>query len=159
MTRWRPGLLLCLLLLSFSASSAELSGQVSTVYSGRDIALLTATRGRYLIRLRGIRLIDRDPAIRRAAKRRLNGLIGGRQVRVRIPGKQLSGKLSGYITWGGKEVNQELVANGLVNIDEAELDSTRLRNYRAARAGAQQRRLGIWAGGPVKPRVFIKKHR
>jgi endonuclease YncB( thermonuclease family) len=159
MMRLRPALLLCLLALSTSVTAAKLSGRVGNVYSGRDIAILTAPNGRHLVQLRGIRLSDQNPALRRAAQRRLNGLIGGRLVQIAAPsGTRQAGKLSAYVRWGSKEINLELVTNGLAIIHEAELDPSRIENYRAAQAEAQQRGLGIWAKTGAKPRLFIRKH-
>jgi endonuclease YncB( thermonuclease family) len=139
-----PLLFLFLLSLSIPLTAAELAGQVVNVVSGDAIVLTTASGGRHPLRLQGIRLPVDKPVLLQAARQRLNGLIGGRFVRVDTSGLRQDGVLSGFVDWGGKEINLTLVADGLALLAPEALDARRLDIYQRQQDRARRLRLGIW---------------
>ncbi len=141
MTRY----LLCVLaLLALPVQGAELAGRVINVISGKQIELLTQQNSRFPIELQGIALISDKASLQRAVQRRLNGLIGGRFVRVSSEGQRHNGSLMGFIDWGGQEINLRLVEDGLVRVVPEQLDPERLRLYQSRETAAKQRQLGLW---------------
>lgn len=146
-----PILLILLLLPASQLHATELAGRISNVISGNKIVLMTETRGRHALRLQGIRLKMDDQRMLRAAQQRLNGLIGGRFVRISSSGVRQSGELSGFVDWGGQEVNLTLVADGLARVVPEELDNQRRTLYQRSQAEAKQRGLGIWFKAGKRP--------
>lgn len=145
-----PLILLPLLLaLALPATAADLAGRVSHVVSGRQLVLITETQGRHPLRLQGIRLAMEQPPLMRAARDRVNGLIGGRFVRFQASGLREEGEPLGFLDYAGQEVNLTLVADGLAIPVPEQLDPRRLPLYEQAQRAAQQRQVGLWA--PPRP--------
>lgn len=133
-----------LTLTTLPLQAAELAGRVSTVISGKQIELLTEQKARFPIELQGIELLSDKPNLMRAAQRRLNGLIGGRFVRVSTDGKRHYGRLLGFVNWGGQEINLTLVQDGLARVVPEQLDAKRRQLYEQREKIARQNQRGHW---------------
>ncbi|QQL43763.1 thermonuclease family protein [Sulfuriroseicoccus oceanibius] len=150
--------LVCLVSVLFGHSAEELRGKVVRVADGDTITVLVE-REQYKVRLDGIDAPEMGQAFGNRSKQALSGQVAGKQVVVKVNGKDKYGRTIGVVILDNTNVNEWMVAEGW-----AWQYTKYNRSERLARMEARARELGLglWAGAnPVAPWEYrpLKKKR
>ena len=143
-------LLVCVQALSQPAElRTEIHGRIVGVHDGDSATLLTAEKSEVKIRLEGIDAPELKQPFGTASKQALSNLIFGKDVRVRVTGRDRYGRTLGRISVGVTDINHTMVAAGMAWHYEKYSKDPKLAE---AQAGAMASHRGLWASPtPVPP--------
>lgn len=151
------GVLACILLFAGATALAqpvEIRGQVVAIHDGDSVTVLTADKTQVKVRLDGIDAPELKQAFGTAAKQALSQLIFGKNVAVRVSGKDRYGRTLGQLAVGATDVNRSMVAAGMAWQYEKYSKDPKLA---AAQADAKTARRGLWSDpSPVPPWAWRK---
>ena len=139
--------LTALALLVLTAGS--LTGKVVSVHDGDTVTLLDSENVKHKVRLSGIDAPELGQDFGKRSKQALADKVADKQVTVETHGKDRYGRTLGTIFVDGKDINLEMVAEGMAWWYKryAPKDTALEKAESAARAD----KLGLWAGKPVEP--------
>jgi endonuclease YncB( thermonuclease family) len=83
------------------------------------------------------------------AKRELQKLVGGQPVTCRVAEKDQHGRLLGYCTSGGRDLNAGMVASGY---------AVAFGDYETEERAARSAKRGVWSGEFQRPRDWRREH-
>lgn len=161
-------LVLCVLLLTAVPAYAEsLRGMVKSVYDGDTVALVGRGIGRVKVRLYGIDAPETRKPERpgqpfgEQAKRVLMYKLLGREVTADVVEKDSYGRIVAVIRLAGKDVNAEMVAEGMAWAYRYHLVAPYASTYIRLEEQARLQRRGLWRDtSPQPPWEFRRdKHR
>lgn len=132
----------------------EIHGRIVAVHDGDSVTLLTAQKTEVKVRLDGIDAPELKQPFGAAAKQALSSLIFGKDVTVKITGKDRYGRSLGLVWFGTADVNRSMVAAGMAwHYEKYSKD----RTLAQAQAEAKTARRGLWADpSPVPPWAWRK---
>ncbi|WGS88681.1 thermonuclease family protein [Methylomonas sp. UP202] len=152
--RWNVRLIPLLTLLAFAGvgHAETLSGQVVGVHDGDTLTLLTATAQTVKVRLANIDAPESDQAYGQVAKLGLANAVLGRAITVDATQRDFYGRVVGQVSYQGRDINLEQVANGLAWVYRQFTDDP---VYLQAEQAASQAKIGLWQDpAPVAPWLF-----
>ena len=142
-------LLLAACVLSCSAFGGVIEGTVTRVYDGDTIWV-----GDVKVRLFGIDAPETKQEFGPEATEYLGRLIGNKEVRVVIKGKDRNGRALGIVFLGGMDINRQMLEDGCA-WHYKQYDNT--ESYAGAENYALALRRGLWAyPDPIPPWEFRK---
>lgn len=155
-------LLTVVLLAAVPVRADELMrGMVRYVYDGDTLLLVAPSQGRIKVRLYGIdapEVATPDSAgqpFGAVARRVLMYKLLGRVVTVSPQDQDQYGRLVGVVRLDGRDVNAEMVAEGLAWAYRQYLQGPYASVYRGLEENARRRRLGLWRQpNPMPPWEF-----
>ena len=156
-------LILYLILLFAMPVCAEtdIKGMVRHVYDGDTALVISRNAGKVKVRLYGIDAPETDKPgkpgqpVGSQAKRMLMYKILGRTVNVEVRDKDQYGRVVGVVRQGGRDVNAEMVREGMAWAYRQYLHGAYASEYIALEENARRHRIGIWRqGNPQPPWVF-----
>lgn len=147
-------------LLAISAAAREtLTGRVDSVADGDTLTLVMSGGKKAKIRFQGIDAPETTQAHGKRAKEVLAGMVQGRTVRVEVEETDRYGRKVAYIFVGLKNINVEMVRQGLAwhYVQYAPNNS----ELRSAEAEAKAAKRGLWADKkpPQAPWDYRKEKR
>jgi micrococcal nuclease len=135
--------------VSLPRLSNTITGNIVGVHDGDSCTLLTDAKEQYKIRLDGIDAPELGQSQGRQAKVTLSGLVMGREVTVRVKGKDRYERTLGVVTVDGKNVNLEMVRLGYA---WHYLKYSKDLDLAVAEKDARDAKRGLWADRlPVPP--------
>lgn len=155
-----------LVLLAWSWIGTAIGGQmvtgmVRTVYDGDTVLLTTKEQSRFKVRLYGIDAPEtgtRQQAgqpFAAVARRTLMYKILGRQVSAEVVDTDQHHRAVAILRYGGRDINREMVVEGLAWAYDRYLQEPYGAEYRAAEQTARSRRRGVWSmTAPTAPWEF-----
>jgi endonuclease YncB( thermonuclease family) len=137
-------------LAALPAVAAEpLTGKVVSVTDGDTVRVLDAANVQHKVRLNGIDAPERGQPFGTVARDRLAALVMGKAVKVHDDGRDKWGRTLGRIEIEGRDVNKQMVVDGLAWHYVRYSKDTRLA---AAERDARAAKRGLWADkAPVPP--------
>lgn len=148
--RWLAALLLCLFAALPVAASETVRGMVRHVADGDTVTVVSRSAGKLTVRLYGI---DAPETGKRGqpgqpygavAKRVLMYKLLGKAVTVEIQDRDQYGRAVGVVRLNGRDVNAEMVAEGLAWAYRQYLAGPYASEYIALEEQARRHRLGLW---------------
>jgi endonuclease YncB( thermonuclease family) len=141
----------------FALAAGSLTGKVVSVHDGDTVTILDAENVKYKVRLSGIDAPELGQDFGKRSKQTLVDKIADKMVMVETHGKDRYGRTLGTIFIGERNVNLEMVAEGMAWWYKryAPKDSALEKAESAARADT----LGLWAGKPVEPWEWRKQEK
>jgi endonuclease YncB( thermonuclease family) len=140
-----------------------LSGRVVRIADGDTITVLDASNTQHRIRLQGIDAPESKQDFGTQSKKKLSGMIFGKDVEVVYEKTDQYGRLVGKILLEGRDINLEQVRSGMAwHYKEYEREqSTEDRElYARAEDEARSAQRGLWADtNPVEPSEFRREER
>lgn len=140
-----------------------LSGRVVRITDGDTVTVLDASNTQHRIRLQGIDAPESKQDFGTQSKKKLSGLIFGKDVEVVYDKTDQYGRLIGKILLEGRDINLEQVRSGMAwHYQEYEREqSTEDRElYARAEDEARSARRGLWVDtNPVEPSEFRREER
>lgn len=138
-------------------------GKVVGISDGDTITVLTAEKKQIKVRLYGIDCPESRQAFGNRAKQAASELVFGRVVRVEVMHKDRYSRTVGIVTrQDGKNLNGELVAEGLAWVYPRYCKASICGKWRTAENSARGARRGLWADRePMPPWAWrkIRRHR
>lgn len=157
--------LLCLLLGALPVAAEEsLRGMVRHVSDGDTLLLVARGSGRQTVRLYGI---DAPETGRRGqpgqpygtvAKRVLMYKLLGKTVTVEVKDRDQYGRVVGVVRHNGRDINAEMVSEGLAWAYRRYLSGPYASEYSALEEQARRRRLGLWRKPNPQPPWEFRNH-
>ena len=153
-------LTLCTLLLLAAGdchAGRRVDGVVRAVYDGDTLVLVTRESSRLKIRLYGIDAPETAKPDKpgqpygEAAKRALLSKVMGKQVSAEIVDVDQYQRAVAVIRCAGRDINREIVAEGLAWAYRQYLQGPYASEYLAAENSARSRRLGLWQDANPQP--------
>ncbi len=148
------------LLLVGQASAETVSGMVKAVFDG-DTVLLVGNGGRMKVRLYGIDAPETakkgkpGQPVAAQSKRVLMYKTMGRVVMVDIQEKDQYGRAVGVVRLAGRDINAEMVAEGMAWAYRRYLSGPYASEYIGLEERARKQRRGLWRdGNPLPPWEF-----
>ena len=139
--------ILSLLLISWTTTET-IRGKVVRVADGDTITILVAGNKQERIRLADIDAPERGQEFSEKSRQLLSSLVAGKTVRVEYSGRDMYGRILGTVCVGRKNVNEEMVRQGLA----WEYRTNRNKKIKELQAEAQRKRLNIFsARNPINP--------
>ena len=130
--------------------------RVETVHDGDTVTCLDDQGQRQKIRLQGIDAPEYGQPYGDAARRALAGKLAGGTVRVEAGARDQYGRLLGTLWIDDRDLNRELVAEGMAWVFGGFAPDEELLVVEAA---ARRQRRGLWADDkPVEPRQWRDAH-
>jgi len=142
--------LLALLLIGFmsSAVSETITGKVVRVADGDTFTLMTAENRQERIRLVDIDAPERGQDFSEKSRLYLSELLAGKTVRVEYKNRDMYGRILGVVYADGKNVNEEMVRQGLA----WEYRTNKNTRIKELQKEAQRKRLNIFSmRNPINP--------
>jgi endonuclease YncB( thermonuclease family) len=140
-----------------------LSGRVVRIADGDTITVLDATNTQHRIRLQGIDAPEAKQDFGTQSKKKLSGLVFGKNVEVVYEKTDQYGRLVGKVLLDGRDINLEQVRSGMAwhYKDYEREQSTEDRElYAHGEDEARSARRGLWAvTNPVEPSEFRREER
>ena len=140
-----------------------LGGRVVRIADGDTITLLESSKTQHRIRLQGIDAPESRQDFGTQSKKKLSGLIFGKDVEVMYDKTDQYGRLVGKILLEGRDINLEQVRSGMAwHYKEYEREQSIVDRELYARAEDEARsaRRGLWANAnPVEPSEFRREER
>ncbi len=125
-----------------------ISGRIIEVYDGDTATLLTRDK-RYRIRFYGIDAPEKDQRYGIESRDALREKILGRDVEVIVVSVDLYGRSVGRIKLGGRDINREMIAEGMAwYYEDYARDDYQLAD---AQQEARDRHLGLWIDNEPQP--------
>lgn len=154
----------CILILLIAAdcfAARTIEGVVRAVYDGDTVLLATREDNRLKVRLYGIDAPETakpdmpGQPFGAVAKRTLMYKIMGRQVRAEIVDVDQYNRAVAIVSYGGRDVNREMVAEGLAWAYRQYLQEPYASDYIRAEERARARHKGLWRdASPLPPWEF-----
>jgi endonuclease YncB( thermonuclease family) len=138
------------MLAAIPATAAEpLTGKVVSVHDGDTVRVLDANNAQHKVRLDGIDAPERGQPFGTVARDRLASLVMGKAVTVHNEGRDKWGRTLGRIEIEGRDVNRQMVDDGMAwHYSRFNKDARLAAAERQARAAGR----GLWADAkPVPP--------
>ncbi len=124
-----------------------------------DSILVEKGGNRYEVRLYGIDAPEYRQAGGQTARLWLKKNIAGKIVDIYVTNRDRYDRLVAVVTSDGKNINEELVDRGLVQVYDKYCRKQICRRWKQKERGAQQRRLGLWRQQhPVSPWIWRHRH-
>ena len=140
-----------------------LSGRVVRIADGDTITVLDASNTQHRIRLQGIDAPESKQDFGAQSKKKLSGLIFGKDVEVVYEKTDQYGRLVGKILLDGRDINLEQVRSGMAwhyKEYEREQSTADRELYARAEDEARSARRGLWVDtNPVEPSEFRRAER
>jgi endonuclease YncB( thermonuclease family) len=136
-----------------AARAAQLSGTVVRVVDG-DRIVLEVPAGWHRVRLAGIDAPEQNQPWGRASTRELRRLAAGKQAVVEWYRRDRYRQLVGVLQLAGRDINRNLVEQGLAWYDEqlaGDLAPCARRAYARAETEARAAKRGLWSDGQAVP--------
>ena len=139
-----------------SVGDDTLTGKVSVVFDG-DSMIVVVDGKEESVRLEGIDSPEKDQPYGAQAKQALSDMVFGRTVTVRVVGEDKYGRILGFMTVDGQNVNLWMVAGGHAwHYKHFNNDA----DLAAAEEEARISRLGLWAApNPIQPYQWRRSRR
>lgn len=148
---------LILLLLTFTAQALTLQGKVVHIADGDTLTILTITNQQVKIRLAGIDTPEKAQPFGNKAKQALAALTFQQQALIQVETKDKYGRTVGTVIVKGRDVNAELVSQGMAWVYRKYTNDQKLY---ALEADAKQAKRGLWATDhPIEPWLWRKGKR
>jgi len=145
---------LIFLLITFTVQALTLQGKVVHITDGDTLTILTNANKQVKIRLAGIDTPEKDQPFGNRAKQALAALSFQKQASVEVETKDRYGRTVGRVIVNGKDVNAELVRQGMAWVYRKYTNDQKLY---ALEAEAKQAKRGLWASDkPVEPWLWRK---
>ncbi|MDD2899598.1 MAG: thermonuclease family protein [Desulfuromonadaceae bacterium] len=158
-------ILLVLLPAGIAIAGRKIDGMVKAVYDGDTILLTTREESRLKVRLYGVDAPEtKKPdspgqAYGDMSKRTLMYKIMGRQVTAEIVDIDQYKRAVAVIRYGGRDINREMVADGMAWAYRQYLQSPYESEYISRENQARSHRIGLWReSNPQPPWEFRKRH-
>ena len=143
-----------LLIFLISAESKVIEGKVVRVTDGDTVTILTKENKQERIRLDGIDAPEINQDYGRKSREYLASMVAGKTVRVEYKSRDRYGRILGVVYTGRKNVNEEMVKQGLA----WQYRYNRDKNYERLQNEAKRKKLNIWSQkAPVDPFDFRNK--
>lgn len=161
--RVAPFVFVCFMLISETCHARTINGLVRAVYDGDTVLLLTRNQSKLKVRLYGIDAPEtRKPdkpgqPYGSNAKRTLMYKIIGRQVQADIMDTDQYQRAVAVIRYDGKDINREMVAQGMAWAYRSYLKGAYISEYIDAEQSARSRRLGLWRDSNPQPPWEFRK--
>ncbi len=140
-----------------------LSGRVVRIADGDTITVLDASNTQHRVRLQGIDAPESKQDFGTQSKKKLSGLIFGKDVEVAYEKTDQYGRLVGKILLDGRDINLAQVRSGMAwhyKEYEREQSSEDRELYARAEDEARSARRGLWVDtNPVEPSEFRRAER
>ena len=140
-----------------------LSGRVVRIADGDTITVLDSSKTQHRIRLQGIDAPESKQGFGTQSKKKLSGMIFGKDVEVVYEKNDQYGRLVGKVLLEGRDINLEQVRSGMAwhyKEYEREQSSEDRELYARAEDEARSARRGLWVGrNPVEPSEFRREER
>jgi len=150
-------LITLLLLVSYSTSAATIFGKVVHIADGDTLTVLTASNQQVKVRLAGIDTPEKAQPFGNKAKQALAALSFQKQASVEVETKDRYGRSVGRVIVAGKDVNAELVRQGMAWVYRKYTNDQKLY---ALEAKAKQAKRGLWSSDkPIEPWLWRKGKR
>lgn len=134
--------------------SEVLVGTVVGIADGDTLTILDGQKAQRRVRLLGIDAPESSQAWGQRAKQHLSGLVFQRQVEVWVRGVDRYGRTLGKVVLFGRDVNLEMVTEGLA-WHYAQFAKEQFQGdadaYHRAEVAARAERRGLWADGEAVP--------
>jgi micrococcal nuclease len=149
----KAAITVALILLAGHAIAGEV--RIVGVTDGDTVRVLDSEKHEIKIRLSGIDAPEKKQAFSEKSKQALSEKVFGKVVTLEDKGKDRYGRTLGVLIVDGRNVNQEMVAEGWAHwYEKYAPKDTKLRD---AEAAARKGKLGLWADAmPVPPWEFRK---
>lgn len=151
-------IILILLLVTLPAHAGEtIRGMVRAVYDGDTLLLAAKPQGQLKVRLYGIDAPETGKPDRpgqpygAVAKRVLMYKLMGKVVTVLVQDQDQYGRVVGVVRLGGRDVNGEMVAEGLAWAYRQYLQGPYASEYLNFEENARRRHLGLWRQSNPQP--------
>jgi len=158
MNRWLLIVIMLPLIFTSTADAAEtLRGMVKTVYDGDTVVLVGRGIGRVTVRLYGIDAPEtRKPKspgqpFGSQAKRVLMYKLLGKEVTVELQEKDQYGRAVAVIKQAGRDINAEMVAEGMAWAYRQYLHGPYASSYITLEEQARRQRRGLWRDTNPQP--------
>ena len=150
-----PGLLF--LFASAAAQAVTIQGKVVHIADGDTLTILVAGNQQVKIRLAGIDTPEKAQPYGNKAKQALAALSFQKQANVKVETKDRYGRTVGRVIVAGKDVNAELVRQGMAWVYRKYTNDQKLY---ALEAKAKQAKRGLWSSDkPIEPWLWRKGKR
>ena len=137
------------------ANTNSVSGRVVSVADGDTITIIGDGNAQYKIRLNAIDAPEKSQAFGQKSKQQLSNYVFGKDITVTWKSKDKYGRVLGTVFVGGKDINLQMVRDGLAH-HYKRFDNSPA--YAAAETEARQKRRGLWADdNPISPEDY--RHR
>ena len=123
------------------SAAHEVAGVVTKVSDGNTIRVTDAQGVQHKIRLLDIDAPESSQTFGGESTARLKSLIGGKTVKVTYSETDKYGRLLGTVWLGGKDVNLQMLFEGMAWC----YHYSKNERYAAAQSAARTRRIGLWA--------------
>lgn len=123
------------------SAAHEVAGVVTKVSDGDTIRVTDAQGVQHKIRLLDIDAPESSQTFGGESTARLKSLIGGKTVKVTYSETDKYGRLLGTVWLGGKDVNLQMLSEGMAWC----YHYSKNERYAAAQSAARTRRIGLWA--------------
>jgi len=148
---------LIFLLAVLTVQAATLQGKVVHITDGDTLTILTNANEQVTIRLAGIDTPEKAQPFGNKAKQALAALSFQKQASVEVETKDRYGRTVGRVIVNGKDVNAELVRQGMAWVYRKYTNDQKLY---ALEAKAKQEKRGLWASDkPIEPWLWRKGKR
>lgn len=141
--------------ISLGAQGAELVGKVIAIADGDTITVLDAEQRQYKVRLQGIDAPEKGQDYWRASKQHLGEMLFAQQVTVEYRKKDRYGRLVGFVSRNGRDINREQIASGAAWFYRKyarELSPEIQSDYADAESASRSEMRGLWRiASPVPP--------
>ena len=149
MTKLKLFLIILIALFSLSAQTEIIRGKVIKIADGDTLTLLTDSNKKIKIRLAGIDTPERKQSFGNTAKNALAKLVFHKKILIEKQTKDRYGRTIGVVFLNNKNVNNELVRQGMAWVYKKYTDNKILYELEAQ---AKTRRIGLWAdANPIAP--------
>jgi len=149
-------IILFLLVASFRLA-ADFTGKTVGVSDGDTITVLCGGKG-VKVRLYGIDCPESSQDFGQAAKKFTSNMVYGRTVEVKEKGTDQYGRTVGIVTVSGKNLNLELLNNGLAWYYKTY--AKKEKDFASAQARAKASRTGLWTlATPIPPWEYRRELR
>ena len=150
-------LLPLLLLFTLSAQAETLEGKVIKIADGDTLTLLTSSNKQVKVRLAGIDTPERKQPFGNRAKQALSNLAFQKQALVEVETIDRYGRTIGVVFVGSKNLNAELVKQGMAWVYRKYTDDER---FYVLESEAKQSKRGLWLDeNPIPPWEWRKGKR
>ena len=154
----RNALFLFVLFLAVLAGAETLQGLVIKVSDGDTVTILDASKQQHKIRLNWIDAPESKQAFGQKSRQHLDKMIYKKNITVEFTQKDMYGRILGFITLDGVNVNLEMVKAGMAW--HYEQYAKKATDYAEAQQKAKEAKLGLWADeNPTPPWEFRKTAR
>lgn len=157
-------IIICILYSAPSDARERLNGIVRHVADGDTISVISRGRVKLTVRLYGIDAPETrkagQPGQRHAsvARRILMYKLIGKPVNVEIVEKDKYGRIVGIVRHGGRDINAEMIEEGLAWAYRQYLEGDYASEYIALEEKARRHRVGLWRQpNPQPPWEFRRK--